>query len=65
MSKLVPPPITAADLARISGEGQELIRVPLDLPAWAVEALDEEARALGVSREIFIRHVVARYLAED
>jgi Ribbon-helix-helix protein, copG family len=40
----------------------ELKRVNVDFPAWVVEALDREARRLGVTRQALIKLWIAERL---
>ena len=42
------------DVAQIRRPGDETRRIRLDLPAWMLAALDEEARRLGVTRNSLI-----------
>ena len=43
------------DIARAVRVKQELKRVNVDFPPWMVEALDKEARRLGVTRQSIIK----------
>ncbi|MCX5769536.1 MAG: CopG family transcriptional regulator [Candidatus Hydrogenedentes bacterium] len=43
------------DVARATRVKQELKRVNVDFPSWMVEALDKEARRLGVTRQSIIK----------
>lgn len=43
------------DLARARRPRQESKRVNVDFPKWMVEALDQEARHLGVTRQSVIK----------
>lgn len=43
------------DLTRARRRGSEFRRVSLDCPAWMVDALDREARRIGVTREALIK----------
>lgn len=48
--------VTAAlDLSRARRPEEALRRVNVDFPAWMVEALDREARRLGVTRQSVIK----------
>jgi len=40
----------------------ELKRVNVDFPAWVVEALDREARRLGVTRQALVKLWIAERL---
>jgi len=40
----------------------ELKRVNVDFPAWVVEALDQEARRLGVTRQALVKLWIAERL---
>jgi hypothetical protein len=45
----------ALDLSRARRPDEELRRVNVDFPAWMVQALDREARRLGVTRQSVIK----------
>lgn len=47
------------DLARARRPGIEQRRVNVDFPAWMVNALDKEARKLGVTRQSLIKFWLA------
>jgi hypothetical protein len=47
------------DLEKIRRPGREQRRVNVDFPAWMVDALDEEARRLGVTRQSIIKVWIA------
>jgi hypothetical protein len=42
----------------------ELKRVNVDFPAWVVEALDREARRLGVTRQALVKLWIAERLGK-
>ena len=42
----------------------ELKRVNVDFPLWVVEALDREARCLGVSRQALVKLWIAERLGK-
>ena len=55
--------VTAAlDLSHARRPGQEPRRVNVDFPSWMVEALDREARRLGVTRQSMIKVWIAERL---
>jgi len=43
---------------------KEAKRVNVDFPAWMVEALDRESSRIGITRQAFIKVVVAERLDE-
>ncbi len=47
------------DVARARRPGLEQRRVNVDFPAWMIEALDREARRLGVARQSIIKLWIA------
>lgn len=47
------------DLATIRRPNLEARRVNVDFPAWMVDALDREARRLGVTRQSLIKMKMA------
>lgn len=52
------------DLDRVRRPGREQRRVNVDFPAWMVEALDDEARRLGVTRQSIIKVWIAERLEQ-
>jgi hypothetical protein len=50
------------DLQRGRRPNQELKRVNVDFPVWVIEALDKEARRLGVSRQSLLKIWIAERL---
>ena len=52
----------ALDLTHVRRPGLTALRVNVDLPAWMVEALDREARRLGVTRQSVIKLWIAEQL---
>ena len=52
------------DVARARRPGLEQKRVNVDFPVWMVEALDREARRLGVPRQSLIKVLIARHIEE-
>jgi len=50
------------DLARTKRGNQQQKRVNVDFPIWMVQALDEEAGRLGVTRQSIIKIWVANQL---
>ncbi|MGH8997750.1 MAG: type II toxin-antitoxin system BrnA family antitoxin [Acidimicrobiales bacterium] len=53
---------SALDLGSIRRPALEQRRVNVDFPAWVVEALDREARRLGVTRQSIIKVWIAERL---
>jgi hypothetical protein len=50
------------DLSKMTRPGREPRRVNVDLPSWMVEALDREARRIGVTRQSIIKVWLAERL---
>jgi hypothetical protein len=50
------------DWKRARRPNLELKRVNVDFPAWVVEALDREARRLGVTRQALVKLWIAERL---
>ncbi len=50
------------DLDKARRPGHEQRRVNVDFPAWMVDALDREARRLGVTRQSVIKVWIANRL---
>ncbi len=50
------------DISQARRPGLETRRVNVDFPAWVVEALDREARRLGVTRQSVIKVWIAERL---
>jgi hypothetical protein len=50
------------DLSSLTRPGREQRRVNVDLPLWMVEALDREARRIGVTRQSIIKVWLAERL---
>ena len=50
------------DLKNIRRPGREPKRVNVDFPAWMVHAMDREANRIGITRQAFIKVVVAERL---
>ena len=57
--------IEELDLSQMRRPGHEPKRVNVDFPLWMVEALDHEARRLGVSRQSIIKVWIAERLAQQ
>ena len=57
--------IDELDLSKMRRPGHEPKRVNVDFPLWMVEALDHEARRLGVSRQSIIKVWIAERLAQQ
>jgi hypothetical protein len=53
---------SALDLGSVRRPALEQRRVNVDFPAWVVEALDREARRLGVTRQSIIKVWIAERL---
>jgi hypothetical protein len=53
---------SALDLGSVRRPDLEQRRVNVDFPAWVVEALDREARRLGVARQSVIKVWIAERL---
>jgi hypothetical protein len=47
------------DLTKAGRPAQGIRRVNVDFPSWVIEALDKEAKRLGVSRQSLIKLWVA------
>ena len=47
--------VDALDLAGARRPGEEQKRVNVDFPAWMIQALDREARRMGVTRQSVIK----------
>ncbi|MEL6354839.1 MAG: CopG family transcriptional regulator [Cyanobacteria bacterium J06627_28] len=50
------------DLSRMKRPGYQQKRVDVDFPTWMIEALDREARRLGVTRQSVIKVWIAERL---
>ena len=53
------------DWAAARRPNKQTQRVNVDFPTWMVEALDKEARHLGVSRQALVKVWIANCLARD
>lgn len=53
------------DLTTITKPGKELRRVNVDFPVWMIEALDREARRVGVTRQSIIKMWIAECLERN
>jgi hypothetical protein len=51
------------DLSQASHPGYEQTRIDVDVPIWMLEALDQEAKRLGVTRQAIIKVWLADRLA--
>jgi hypothetical protein len=56
--------IEHVDLAKAKRSGREQKRVNVDFPVWMIEALDEEASRLGVTRQSIIKVWLAERLEQ-
>jgi hypothetical protein len=56
--------VSQLDLARVRRPGKEQRRVNVDFPTWMIEALDQEAGRLGVTRQSIIKVWIAERLQE-
>ncbi len=52
------------DLSRAKRPGHEQKRVNVDFPIWMIEALDREAKRLGVTRQSIIKVWLAERLEQ-
>ena len=52
------------DLSKAKRPGHEQKRVNVDFPIWMIEALDHEAKRLGVTRESIIKVWLAERLEQ-
>ncbi len=52
------------DLSRAKRPGHEQKRVNVDFPTWMIEALDREAKRLGVTRQSIIKVWLAERLEQ-
>ncbi len=50
------------DLENIRRPGRDPKRVNVDFPAWMVQAMDREADRIGITRQAFIKVIVAERL---
>lgn len=55
---------THLDLDKVRRPGHEQRRVNVDFPEWMIEALDSEARRLGVTRQAVIKVWIADRLEQ-
>ncbi|MBC7973275.1 MAG: CopG family transcriptional regulator [Verrucomicrobia bacterium] len=51
------------DLSQASHPGYEQARIDVDVPIWMLDALDQEAKRLGVTRQAIIKVWLADRLA--
>lgn len=56
--------IADLDLDKARRPGQKQRRVNVDFPVWMIEALDREARRLGVTRQAIIKVWIADRLEQ-
>jgi macrodomain Ter protein organizer (MatP/YcbG family) len=52
------------DLSKATRPGQEQKRINVDFPVWMIDALDKEAKRLGVTRQSIIKVWIAERLKE-
>ena len=52
------------DLAQAKRPGHEQKRVNIDFPTWMIEALDREAKRLGITRQSIIKVWLAERLEQ-
>ena len=52
------------DLAQAKRPGHEQKRVNVDFPTWMIEALDREAKRLGITRQSIIKVWLAERLEQ-
>lgn len=50
------------DYAKAKRPSLEQKRVNLDLPTWMIERLEQEAKRLGVARQVIMKIFLAQYL---
>ncbi|WP_027182138.1 type II toxin-antitoxin system BrnA family antitoxin [Oleidesulfovibrio alaskensis] len=50
------------DIAKASRPNKDVRRVNVDFPAWMVDALDQEAARLGITRQAIIKVWIARQI---
>jgi len=50
------------DLSKATRPGQKQKRINVDFPVWMIEALDKEAKRLGVTRQSIIKVWIAERL---
>lgn len=53
------------DISQARRSGQEQKRVNVDFPVWMINALDREARRLGVTRQSVIKMWLAERLEQQ
>jgi len=51
------------DLSKASHPGYEQTSIDVDFPVWMLEALDQEAQRLGITRQAIIKVWIADRLA--
>jgi CopG antitoxin of type II toxin-antitoxin system len=51
------------DLSQIKRSGYEQKSIDIDFPTWMIEALDQEAKRLGVTRQSIIKIWIADRLS--
>ena len=54
--------VDALDLAGARRPGEEQKRINVDFPVWMIQALDREARRMGVTRQSVIKMWLAERL---
>lgn len=50
------------DLSSAKRPGREARRVNVDFPSWMVDAMDKEADRIGITRQAYIKVIVAERL---
>ena len=50
------------DMSKAVQPGEQLQRINVDFPRWMIQALDKEAKSLGVSRQAVIKFWIAEKL---
>ena len=53
------------DLSRARRPGEEQKRINVDFPVWMIQALDREARRMGVTRQSVIKMWLAERLQQQ
>ena len=56
--------IELLDLSKAKRLGTEQKRVNVDFPVWMIEALDNEAKRIGVTRQSIIKFWIAERLSK-
>lgn len=57
--------ISDLDLSKVRRPSEEQKRINMDVPVWMLDAIDREAKRLGVSREAIIKLWLAERLQTE